>query len=277
MKKAVTIAMLLAGLSSSAFAADLGTRKPSPIIPIIPVFTWTGFYVGLNAGYAFDNTSRFTTFNGAGTANGAPGAGGVGAPIRPGVANVNSDGFTGGGQVGYNYQFGQSFAGGGLVLGVEADIAYTDVGRTSAFVVNGTTTLLNANLNYLGTVRGRVGYAFDRLLIYGTGGFAFGDVSTSANFLTAGIPSFYGRRTDTETGYAYGGGVEYAIPTDSFLSFVNFFKSSAVTIKAEYIHYDLGSRNQSVAATGAFGNTGAYTQRIRTDGDIIRGGINYKF
>ena len=277
MKKFVAAALAATLMSGAAYAADLGTRKPTPVLPIIPVFTWTGFYVGVNAGYAFDGTSRFTTFNGPGTANGAPGAGGVGLPIRPGLASVNSDGFTGGGQVGYNYQFGQGFGGGGVVVGVEADIAYTDLNRTSAFVVNGTTSLLNANLNYLGTVRGRVGYAFDRFLIYGTGGFAFGDVSTSANFLTAGVSSFAGRRSDTETGYAYGGGIEYAIPTDSFLSFVNFFKSSAVTIKGEFIHYDLGTRTQSVAATGAFGNTGAYSQRIRTDGNIARIGINYKF
>ncbi len=73
-----------------------------------------------------------------------------------------------------------------------------------------------------------------------------------------------------ETGYAYGGGIEYALPTNSFL---NFFKSSAVTIKAEYLHYDLGRTN--IAFNNGAGIAG--TTRVSNEGDLARVGLNYKF
>ncbi len=89
-----------------------------------------------------------------------------------------------------------------------------------------------SGIDFLGTVRGRLGYAFNTFLIYGTGGFAYGDVFNKAALYTAGNPNqlrFYGSKSGIQTGYTYGGGIEYALPTGSFL---NFFKSSAVTLKA---------------------------------------------
>ncbi len=87
--------------------------------------------------------------------------------------------------------------------------------------------------------------------------------------------TYFGSRSRIETGYAYGGGVEYALPTDSFL---NFFKSNAVTLKAEYIRYDLGSRNLLVASTGAPLSPGVgYFSRFRTEGSLVRAGLNFKF
>lgn len=269
MKKIAAAALLATALSSSAFAADLSYRKPTPVAPIIPVFTWTGFYAGVNIGGAFDNRSRFTT--GVGTAT-EPAFG----IARPGSIGPSTDGITGGGQIGYNYQF---TPGNGFVVGVEADIAATDLNTTQGYGFAGRNNIVNTNLSYLGTVRGRVGYAFDRFLVYGTGGFAYGDLRTAADFRDPSglIRTYYGTRSDTETGYAVGGGVEWAIPTNGFLSFFNFVNSSAVTLKAEYLYYDLGTRNQTVAATGALGFAGAYTQRIKTDGNIVRVGLNYKF
>ena len=99
----------------------------------------------------------------------------------------------------------------------------------------------------VGTVRGRLGYAFDRFLVYGTGGFAYGNVSDNIAFYNAaGVNTYFGSQNTLRTGYAYGGGVEYAIPVASFL---NPFHSSAVTVKAEFIHYDLNSNNVLVAST----------------------------
>ncbi|MFM2461994.1 outer membrane protein, partial [Klebsiella pneumoniae] len=85
-------------------------------------------------------------------------------------------------------------------------------------------------------VRGRLGYAFDRTLVYGTGGFAYGSGGGRDFGLTNSS------RDDFQTGWAAGGGVEYALPTDSFL---NFFRSSAVTLKIEglYVNLDQGNRN----------------------------------
>ena len=134
-----------------------------------------------------------------------------------------------------------------------------------------------SGIDYLGTVRGRLGYAFNQFLIYGTGGFAYGETFEKASLFTAGNAAqlrYFGSRSDMQTGYTYGGGVEYALPTSSFL---NFFKSSAVTIKGEYLRYDLGSSN-FVAANQVNTTTGsAYSVRTKTDGNLVRIGLNYKF
>ena len=165
-------------LTGAAAAADLPRRAaPPPVFTPVPVFTWTGFYAGFNAGYAFDASSRSnnSTF-------------GVPAPFAvPGTTatfrNRSQDGFSGGAQIGYNVQF---TPGSGVVVGIEADAQYLDFGRSrnNAFV-NGavapgyyvTDPRGLSSLDYFGTVRGRLGYAFDRTLVYGTGGFAYGSGS----------------------------------------------------------------------------------------------------
>ena len=269
-------------MTGVAAAADLPSRMAPPVYapPPLPVFTWTGAYFGINAGYAFGHEGRFSL---APTDPAAIAA--VGAGVVPGGAKVSSDGFTGGGQVGYNYQLGSfgGFGGGGIVVGVEADAAYTDLQsrRTLDPAGLGVNTRFQSGLDYLGTVRGRLGYAFGQFLVYGTGGFAYGNVNNRFDvFVPAvGAGSFAsGRQDRMETGYTYGGGVEYALPTTSFL---NFFKSSAVTIKAEYLHYDLGRSNMNVTdTTGAItGVAGASLGRVRAtnEGDLVRVGLNYKF
>ncbi|MDX7950090.1 porin family protein [Lichenihabitans sp. Uapishka_5] len=267
----------LAALTSGAFAADLPSRLAPPVYapPLLPAFTWTGGYFGVNAGYAFDSDTRVTTVDGAGDANG------VATGFRPGSIKASADGFTGGGQIGYNLQvpgFGGGFGGpgSGIVIGVEADAAYTDLSRGTAVSLNGATSSFRTGLDYLGTVRGRFGYAFNQFMVYGTGGFAYGGVNDRANFYSGGNGAleYAGHTDDMATGYAYGGGVEYALPTSSLL---NFFKSSAVTIKAEYLHYDLGKTDVATTATGANAATGTYTVRFKNEGDLARAGLNYKF
>ncbi|KQT78022.1 porin [Methylobacterium sp. Leaf466] len=257
----------------TAAAADLPRRAAPPVFVPVPVFTWTGFYFGINAGYAFSENDRVrTTGIGALQAN-------VNNNLRPGTIGVSQEGFTGGGQVGYNYQF---TPGSGLVVGIEADAQYTDLQATSVNSVPRTpplSTLTNTfrtELSYLGTVRGRVGFAFDKVLFYGTGGFAYGDVTSSVAFQTNAPVAYAGSRSTMETGYVYGGGIEYALPTDSFL---NFFKSSAVTVKAEYLRYDLGSRTLLVGNTGSLPPQPGigYNSRFSTEGSIARAGLNYKF
>ena len=98
-------------------------------------------------------------------------------------------------------------------------------------------------------------------MIYGTGGFAYGDVFNKDTLYAPNSSTvrFFGSSDKTQTGYAAGGGIEYALPTGSFL---NFFKSSAVTIKAEYLYYDLGST--TVLATPVVsGSTGGYSSRYK--------------
>ena len=266
--------ILLAGaatalLCGAASAADLPRRAAPPVFVPIPVFTWTGAYLGVNAGYVFSERDTVRT-----TGIGAL-QGNVDRGFRQAAIGVQQEGFTAGGQVGYNYQF---TPGSGIVVGLEADAAYTDLQRTRTDIRFNPNTLTNtyrSEMSFLGTVRGRLGYAFDRFLVYGTGGFAYGDVSQSVAFQTNVPVAYSGARSNIETGYAYGGGIEYALPTDSFL---NFFKSSAVTIKAEYLRYDLGSRSITVANTNTAIFPGAgYIARFRTEGSVARAGINYKF
>jgi outer membrane immunogenic protein len=262
-------------LASAALAADLPARRapPAPFVAV-PVFTWTGFYIGGNAGYAISDNNRVVT-TGQAPANVVT----VSTGARPGLVQLEQDGFAGGGQIGYNVQFG------GFVAGIEADIAYTDLQRTTNVVttapavVGGAAATRNnvfrQDLTFLGTVRGRLGYAWDRLLVYGTGGFAYGDVDYSANFfgpLPGNVLQFTGRRTGIETGWAAGGGVEYAIPN------WNWFGSSAVTLKAEALYYDLGRRTVGVNLIPGTGGVGTgYNSRFETSGVIARAGINFKF
>lgn len=249
LKKILLGVALLGATSTAALAADLPSRRAPPVYvaPVLaPAFTWTGAYIGGNAGYAFDAKSSFVT-NAGGTTS---------------FLQSSANGFTGGGQIGYNMQLGNTpflgnfgglgGAGGGLVVGVEADAAYTDLNTSTVF--GGAP--FYAHTQFVGTARGRVGYAFGNVLLYGTGGFAYGGINDGAG--TAVVNKI-------ATGYAYGGGVEYAIPTSSF---VNVFHSSAVTLKAEYLHYDLGT--QTVVS-------GPIASSIKNNGNLVRAGINYKF
>ena len=263
LKNVLASGAALFALTAVASAADLPYRVAPSYYAPPPSFTWTGAYFGLNAGYAFNHDGRFKTF-----------------PYVPVLATRNettsADGFTGGGQVGYNYQFGP---GQGLVVGLEADIAYTDLDSSRSVpygfdgqVLQGSITSYRSSLDYLGTVRGRVGYGFNQFLIYGTGGFAYGGVDNRIGVaLLPGGPLVAGGSTsETATGYAFGGGVEYAVPTTSFL---NLFHSSAVTVKAEYLHYDLGHSDIAIAAPGL----NVASARVTNQGDLVRFGVNYKF
>ncbi len=284
MKHYLLASAALIVLTGSATAADLAARPYTKAPPFVaPIFSWTGGYFGINAGYAFDADTRFSNTVGDLPNNNAA----LAAGLRPIGTRVRSDGFTGGGQIGYNYQFG---AGTGIVIGIEADAAYTDLNRTltlsnttnfGPLVTPGAplTTRVNeyrGGLDFLGTVRGRIGYAFDRLMIYGTGGFAYGGVDNQVTFFIPNgtTPFFQGRQTNIQTGYAYGGGFEYAVSPDSFFNRLNVFNSSAVTVKFEYLHYELGDR--ILAIPGVNGGPGNYSARVRNDGDLVRAGINFK-
>ncbi|KAA2234746.1 outer membrane protein [Salinarimonas soli] len=262
MKKLLLSTVALMGLTVAAGAADLPRRAMAPVAPIlsVPVFTWTGFYVGVHAGYAFGDSDIRTTGVLQGNINN------VNALARPPSLSVDKEGFIGGAQIGFNYQFGM------FVAGIEADLSYTDLSETQTYAspttfgaaLAGTRSTLSQDLEYLGTVRARLGVSFDRALVYVTGGLAYGDVSYRADFFTSGgALQFAGRKSDVEVGYTIGAGVEYAFTNN-------------LTLKAEYLYYDLGSRNVQVDSIPGVG-TGAYVSRFETDGHIARVGLNYKF
>jgi outer membrane immunogenic protein len=184
--------------AAAATAADLPAREappPAPIIAAAPIFTWTGFYGGVNAGWGWRSDDEESVILGGAT---------PGTLIFP---DNGDGGFTGGAQIGYNYQIGS------FVIGVETDIQWadTDEAEDVRFVPAGGGGIFvpgefdNNLSDWFGTVRARAGVAFDRVLIYATGGLAYSD--------------------DT-TGWVAGGGVEWALP-------VNWFGSSAVTFGVE--------------------------------------------
>jgi outer membrane immunogenic protein len=257
-----------------------------------PAFNWTGPYVGLNAGYDFDAATRFDRTTGSMANNNSA----LALGLRPVAQSLHGNGFTGGGQVGYNWQLGNrfNFGGAGMVIGAEADAQYMDVNRTQTFSnttnygaldVPGTTPTTRVNqyegdLDFLGTVRGRVGFTHDNMLFYGTGGYAYGDVQRRTTYYGPNAPTtpyFTGQNNGMRSGFTYGGGVEVAVPTGSFLDRFNVFHATAVTIKAEYLHYDLGSDTLNMPGVNGGSTIGGYTSRVRTDGDLVRAGINYKF
>jgi len=167
--KRVALGLLLASIAGAAFAADL----PAPGAPytkapavVNPAINWSGFYIGAMGGYAAENTSDPLGIKG---------------------------GF-GGGTVGYNWQFGT------IVAGIEADGAFGDV-KSSASALGVTVT---AKVDALATVRGRVGVAFNQVLLYGTGGLALTDTKVTA---TNGVVAFSDSKT--QTGWTVGAGVEW--------------------------------------------------------------------
>jgi outer membrane immunogenic protein len=238
---------MLALQASSAYAADLPSRRPPPAAyaPPIPIFTWTGFYIGVNAGGAFRATNNRGYYNASFFGGAAPVAG---------FNNNNSGRFIGGGQVGMNWQINQ------FVLGMEAD-GQVLVGGNNNFP--GAPS--NNSTGFLGTVRGRAGLAFDRFLVYGTGGVAFGSGAWPNTVVATvgGIPGFFTTSSgDTSRiGYAAGAGVEYA--------FTNNW-----SVKAEYLFTDLGRNNRTFVLAG----TGAgFTFNNREQNHIVRAGLNYRF
>jgi outer membrane immunogenic protein len=305
MKKSVSLAALLVALPITvAFAADLPSKK-EPVAAPVAVPMWTGFHVGLNAGGTWANNDNIGTAsssfyvspidppaNRAGPSDHALAAA-LGATSS--LSNSGQSGFMGGGQVGYDWQFGSQFA--NAVAGVEADIQGTAGSNGSArnyfsavHVPNSNpdrlvTTLMSGSksLNYLGTVRGRIGYAvMPSLLVYGTGGLAYGGVSANvngaqaydpvaANRLVAGFGS--GSYSNTQVGWTAGGGAEWMfLPNWS--------------AKAEYLYYNLSSvrfnAGTSTATDTSVGGAGllwANTVQAQTKftGSIVRLGVNYHF
>ncbi|MBW1249442.1 outer membrane protein [Pseudomonas tolaasii] len=222
---------------------------------------WTGFYGGLSAGYGFGGDDDVNTKGQA-----APNIANINGGARPGRVNLDRNGLLGGAQVGYNYQFGQ------WVAGVEADISHTDLqdSRNIGTAQLNTHLALNnkfeSKIKYLGTLRGRFGYAFDHTLIYGTAGLAYGETSQSVDmFGPTGNTQFSGDQSHFKMGYTVGAGIEQSITKN--LSF-----------KTEYLYYDLGQDKLNVAVIPGSGGAGTgYDSKFKNDGQMLRVGLNWKF
>jgi len=237
-------------LASAASAADLPARAapPAPVMAA-PIFTWTGFYAGVNAGWGWrDDNDETVVLTGPGIPAGLTGTLDFG--------NGDDGGFVGGAQIGYNYQIGS------FVVGLEADIQWVDSNDEDVVFVPGPGFAgtfvpgeFDNEADWFGTVRARAGVAFDRVLIYATGGLAY---------------------TDNDTGWTAGGGVEWALP-------VNWFGSSAVTFGVEGLWVSLDNDDND-DRIGTFTPVGGapvdvFLPRDNDDQDffVARAKLNFKF
>jgi outer membrane immunogenic protein len=176
------IGVCVAALAAPAFAADLPVKAP-PAPPPIPMFNWTGFYIGANIGGVWSHGSITDNITGANL-------------------SANSSGFMGGGQLGYNWQFNS------FVLGAEWDIDGTTLSRTSNAVVTVPGTLqAKASTDWITTLTGRAGFAVDRWLWYVKGGGAWAQNSLTFNNLTTGAAASF---SNTASGWTVGLGAEWA-------------------------------------------------------------------
>jgi outer membrane immunogenic protein len=240
------VTALLVGMSLGAQAADLGPA-PAPVYKappaFAPVFSWTGFYLGGNLGAGWSNGS---------VTDSVP-------PVGLGgnwSANNNTT-FVGGGQVGANYQFG-----GGFVVGVEGDFDWFANNNNSVTVL-GTTIQGSNNGRWLTTLTGRLGYAFDRVLVYGKGGGAWVGSNNFAvtNVATGSSVSF--ANNNTNTGWTAGAGVEWA--------FYNNW-----TARIEYDYVGLSDATFTVPATSPVLPGDVFTTNNRNI-QLVTVGINYLF
>jgi outer membrane immunogenic protein len=282
----IASATITACLTVSAMAADLGVR-PMPVkaAPAPIVFSWTGFYVGGNAGWIESENSMSNQAIPTPDATLGVDAGvseGLAAPSSGSVSAGHKSGFIGGGQIGYNYQVTNWLA------GVEADIQgisgikstgsiTTPSGGSVVVGVPVSSTLTGTtDTRWLGTVRGRLGFLpTPTLLLYGTGGLAYGNVTASTSLAQSGTNGFIsggaGSFSETRAGWTAGGGVEWMFARNW-------------SAKLEYLHYDLGTGSFNWAALGTPTSTffsGVVYQTEATSvhfrGDIVRAGLNYKF
>lgn len=268
------------GVASSASAADMAVKAPPAPAAITPLPSWTGFYVGINGGGAGTENQSMTYTDLAINA------------YFPATVNASATSGLAGFHAGYNYQFAPNW-----LLGVEGDWDWTSLkssgtqnlvcagaGRVQCGGINLVFTdnaSLNTNINWLASVRGRLGYASNQWLLYATGGVAFAEMDFGARVNCTNIaPSFCGggaqsidtRFKDTRVGAVVGGGIEYK-PASNWIFGLEYL----------YYHFDSASAggNWFVVSSGApapffecavagqncakfsFGDVGIHTGRFR--------------
>ncbi len=233
----LTTACLVLTAGGAAFAADVPTHKAPPTyVAPLPIFSWTGLYVGGQVGYQWSAESSPTIYS-------LTGATVAGQP------NYNQSGVIGGGHIGYNWQFNQ------IVLGIEGDVEGTNFEGTGNFGTGGALAL-HSEIDVQGSVRGRLGYAWDRLLVYATGGAAFAQLESRYTNTALCMDDY---KTD-RTGWTVGGGFQYA------------FKPNW-SVGLEYRYTDLGHTSDLLLASSAR-TLGA--NRHETF-NAVRASISYKF
>jgi outer membrane immunogenic protein len=277
----------LASLSSLvlmpfASAADMPAKAPAYKPPVVITQSWTGFYVGGNIGGGWGNRSvDYAPNDPASVALFAPATAGA-----PPSETFRTSGVIGGIQLGYNWQFNRNW-----LAGLETDFNWSDMkgSGTSGGIIGGLfpfTAPVDEHIKWFGTVRARLGYLpVDNLLLYLTGGFAYGQVEHTASYVTfggatganiggfsavcagGGTTCLAGASTGTGVGWTVGGGLEYAI-------------WQHWTIKGEYLFVSLDSQSVTETALVFVGGTAPSSFNAnfgRTTFNVARVGVNYRF
>ncbi len=260
LNKFAGVAILIAtGVSAHAgdiYAPGDGGYKDGPAYASV---VWSGWYAGATGGGGW--TSQHVKYEG-----------NFGSGFTPYTPDPNQtlsqSGAFGGGELGYNWQAGH------LMYGLETDAQISGISG-SVYGLNAGNPLdhlgASSNLDWFGTVRGRLGYSFGPVLAYATGGFAFGNVENEVKYVSsfpshccglAGAAIADGRSSGIQTGYAVGGGLEYAL-------------TPKLTVKAEYQYIDLGSHNAVGTCTFGYGACGVFRTKIDDNYNTVRAGINY--
>jgi outer membrane immunogenic protein len=239
------IALFSAG---QALAADLPTTKEPPaFLAPVSAYNWTGFYVGVNAGGGYDHFAF--PYNTAGSAY-----------YTTGTSGIDSGGAVAGGQIGFNYEMTNLPFIGHAVVGIEADSDWSGIRGYKTVEAGPYSATFGTRFEYFGTLRSRIGYNFDRLLLYFTSGISYAVVNTSVN-----VDGLTSSHTATRSGLPFHAGVvgigaEYAVTNN-------------VTVKAEYL-YDFVGAHYSTYTLSPDTVMGYGTRSMYHIGRI---GVNYKF
>jgi len=244
MKLLITTALAASLLAGTAYAADLVMyEEPVPMVEA-PAFDWTGFYVGINGGLAGGTFEHPVAFD-------------DGEDDVSGTVDITSSGFLYGVQAGANWQLDDNF-----LIGIEADVQGSSVdGRLSIELEGdgpGETLAADAgtSLDWLATIRPRLGFVHDQFLVYATGGLAFGQTTSSASLAFGeGLPLELESEND-RFGYTVGAGIEYALAEN-------------ITFKTEYLYTDLG--------TETLYDDDDFTLESSVAFHTVRAGLNFQF
>lgn len=224
-------------LSCAASALMIGSAQAADVVEPV-AFDWTGPYVGLQAGYGWNETA-------------------LNVDRLAGTADIDADsfdrdGFIGGLHAGYLFQEDS------LVFGIEGDIEYSDMkGQTDLFIESTDEGDIESNIDWLGSLRLRAGFAMDRALIYATGGLAVGGVELESDINPV---LFDESDSETKLGWTVGGGVEYAVADD-------------LSVRLEYRYTDLGKTEGRVSTAAV----NFFDYEVRNDFHAVRGGISWRF
>lgn len=263
MRKTIIAAAALAAFLVPAAAADLVTKSQPVVYQSAP--TWAGFYVGAQAAYgrSVDNVSIMGT--------NTIGAAVVGTGAIPGSLEPNADGWLAGLHAGYNWQVGV------IVYGVEAAFDFSGVDGSASHVLSAAplglpvslTTTATTELDWLATVTARVGTVIgDRLLVFGRGGLAYGNVGFSVtNTLSAPAPfgrTIGGSVSDTRFGWTVGAGAEYAITRN-------------MTARVTYDYVDLGSETVTYGTSFGPGAPVNFSANADFTFHKVGGGVSWRF